>query len=70
MLRNEISNIQQPSPNPSPKKITLNMKLNGENYLLWARLMRVEIGVRGRTGHITGETRAPATTDPKFLRWE
>ena len=68
MLRTKISNIQQPSR--SPEKITLNMKLNGENYLLWARLMRVEIWVKGRTDHITGETRASAATDLEFLRWE
>ena len=32
--------------------------------------MRVEIGVRGRTGHITGGTPAPASDEPEFLRWE
>ena len=67
LLRNGISNVQQPNsnpspspssvPNPVPEKVALNIKLEGgENYLLWARLMKVEIAVRGRSGHIIGET--------------
>ena len=58
------------NPNLNSEKIILSVKLNGENYSLWARLMRVEIGIRGRTQHITGETRAPASNDPEFFRWE
>ena len=32
--------------------------------------MRVEIGIRGRTGHITSGTPVPAVNNPDFLRWE
>ncbi|KAH6760951.1 hypothetical protein C2S51_017900 [Perilla frutescens var. frutescens] len=59
-----------PNQIPQSEKITLSIKLNGENYPLWARLMRVEIGVRGRTGHITGASRVPTTDEPAILRWE
>ncbi|KAH6764564.1 hypothetical protein C2S51_015813 [Perilla frutescens var. frutescens] len=68
ILKQGIGNVtQQP---PIPDKVSLNIKLNGDNYPLWARLIRVEIGIRGRTGHITGNPEAPAIDDPKFLRWE
>ena len=68
ILKNGINNIQ--ATNSNQDRVILSIKLNGENYPLWARLMRVKIGIRGRTGHITGGTPAPASDDPKFLKWE
>ena len=46
------------------------MRLNGENYPLWSRLIEVEIEMRGCEGHITGKTAQPDATDPSFLRWK
>ena len=68
MLKSGISGMQ--NQNQSSEKIVLNVRLNGENYLLWSRLMEVEIGIRGCEGHITGETVEPTTTDSNFLRWK
>ena len=68
MLKSGINNLQ--TANPNPDRVMLSIKMNGKNYPLWARLMRVEIGVQGRTGHITGGTSALAANDHDFLRWE
>ncbi|KAK9066126.1 hypothetical protein SSX86_015528 [Deinandra increscens subsp. villosa] len=40
ILKSSLPNIQQLS---NSEKVTLSIKLNGENYPLWARLMKVEI---------------------------
>ena len=55
--------------NSIPEKISITVKLNGENYPLWSRLMEVEIDIRGCSGHITGQAAEPAATDPDYLRW-
>ena len=67
ILKNDGSSGQ--NQNQVSKKISLTVKLNGENYPLWSRLMEVEIDVRGCGEHISGETAEPAVTDPDFLRW-
>ena len=67
ILKNGSSSGQ--NQNQVSEKISLNVRLNGENYPLWSRLMEVEIDVRGCGGHITGGTLEPAATDPNFFRW-
>ncbi|KAH6817843.1 hypothetical protein C2S51_001446 [Perilla frutescens var. frutescens] len=69
ILKTGINSIPNQTSNNS-EKISLSIKLNGDNYPLWARLMRVEIGVRGKTGYITGASKIPTTDETEILRWE
>lgn len=55
-------------PLPSSDNLTIGVKLNGENYSLWATLIRKAIGGRGLSSHLTGT--APSPNDPSFARWE
>ena len=54
----------------SSTRIIINFKLDGDNYPLWSRLMRVAIGGKGKLRHITGEPEPPAKTDEAFAKWE
>ncbi|XP_042045085.1 uncharacterized protein LOC121791113 [Salvia splendens] len=44
-------------------------KLNGENYHLWAVLMRKAINGRGMEPHITRVPPPPPRTDPTYAQW-
>lgn len=45
-------------------------KLDGNNYPLWSKLMRVVIGSRGMSSHITGVPPPPTADDPMYSQWE
>lgn len=54
----------------STKNINIALKLNGANYPLWARLMKVQIGSRGGYKHITGVPSPPEPGKDGYLDWE
>ncbi len=58
--------LNQNQNSSSSSNLTIATKLNSTNYLLWARLMTVALGGRGRLNHITGDPEPPATEDPGF----
>ncbi|XP_057771498.1 uncharacterized protein LOC130991349 [Salvia miltiorrhiza] len=64
-LTQQIANLMRNSEN-----VVLGFKLHGNNYPLWARLMKVAIGSRGRSGHITGQPPPPKPADPNYNKWE
>ncbi|CAM8951545.1 unnamed protein product [Rhodiola kirilowii] len=49
-------------------EITIH-KLNGKNYLEWSQSVRLVIDGKGKLGHLNGEIKVPATTDPKYKQW-
>ncbi|KAH6834677.1 hypothetical protein C2S53_019819 [Perilla frutescens var. hirtella] len=61
----QIANLVRNSDN-----VTLRFKLDGNNYPLWARLMRVAIGSRGKSSHNTGQPPPPKETNPTYYQWE
>ncbi|CAA0831808.1 Unknown protein [Striga hermonthica] len=67
ILRNGLGNTSSPTINSD---IKLNILLNGDNYPLWSRLMKVEIGVRDNTDHITGINTPSSTDDSAYRKWE
>ncbi|KAL1562087.1 hypothetical protein AAHA92_04705 [Salvia divinorum] len=52
------------------KNVTLAVKLNGTNYPLWSRLMKIAVGSRRALRHITGIPPPPAPEDREYLEWE
>lgn len=50
------------------KNVSLAFKLNGKNYPLWSRLMKIAIGSRGAVSHIRDK---PLTeSDKGYQQWE
>lgn len=59
------------SPLPlSTENLTISVKLNGNNYAIWAPLVLRAIIGRGRRPHLTGVPPPPPPTDPRFPAWE
>jgi len=61
MLRNGLG-IQQTQYNLD--NLSIGFKLNGDNYSLWATLMKKAIGSRGKKSHLTG------IIEPTYEKWE
>nr|BAK64102.1 gag-pol polyprotein [Eustoma grandiflorum] len=53
-----------------PENLNVAVKLTGNNYSLWSRIIYRAILGRGRQYHLTGTPPPPLPTDPRFSRWE
>ncbi|KAL9998504.1 hypothetical protein Hdeb2414_s0541g00913981 [Helianthus debilis subsp. tardiflorus] len=74
-LANLLNGIQAQNHNPKPNlsdKLEIGLKLNNQNYALWARMIRVAIGGKSKAllGHLSGNPTPPKPTDDEFERWE
>lgn len=58
------------SATTNSENLSIGIKLSGDNYSLWATLMKKAIGGRGRGSHLTGELSPPSKTDQGYERWE
>lgn len=67
LLKNGLG--AQPTTTNS-ENLSIGIKLSGDNYSLWATLMKKAIGGRGRGSHLTGEPSLPSKTDQAYVRWE
>lgn len=70
ILRNGLN-----SQNPNHKlsdNLTISLKLNSQNYPLWARMIRVAIGGKSKAflSHLSGKPPPPDPTDDKYDQWE
>ena len=52
------------------KHVTLAVKLNGNNYPLWHKLMRISIGGRRANRHITGIPASSELETKGYTEWE
>ena len=73
--QSQIIPTNQPDPRLETHKIdssplVISERLNGDNYALWAVLMKAAISGRGMISHMTGVPTPPAKTDPAFGRWQ
>jgi len=50
--------------------LSIGFKLNGDNYPLWATLMKKAIGGRGKKSHLTGIPPALEEIEPAYEKWE
>ncbi|XP_049931518.1 alpha-thujene synthase, chloroplastic-like [Nymphaea colorata] len=50
--------------------LKITSKLNGPNYLSWAKAARLFLSGTSKISYINGKTKAPATTDPSYDQWE
>lgn len=45
-------------------------KLNGQNFIQWARSVRIFLEGKGKECYITGESKKPEKDDPKLQKWK
>ena len=73
VLSQQIAKLLQPSQQSSVSQnnhpVTIDIKLNNHNYVLWARMMEIAIGGRGRLSHLTGQPIPPNPTDTEYPAW-
>lgn len=53
-----------------PESLKISFKLNGENYPLWARLMKISVGGKGKLKHLTGDPAPPKKEAADYTKWE
>ena len=74
ILSQQIAQLLQPSQTTSiPQNdhpVKIDIKLNNENYILWARMMEIAIGGRGRLSHLTGQPAPPHANDTEYPAWK
>lgn len=74
-LANLLNGIQAQNHNPKPNlsdKLEIGLKLDNQNYALWARMIRVAIGGKSKAllRHLSGNPTLPKPTDDWFEWWE
>lgn len=69
LLKNSLG-LQQSQSTQINESLNIGFKLSGDNYPLWAVLMKKAIGGRGKSQYITGDPSPPPTSDPAYKRWE
>ncbi|KAG6397259.1 hypothetical protein SASPL_143425 [Salvia splendens] len=52
------------------ESVSIGIKLDGNNFLVWSRLMRIAVGGRELLDHLEGDTDPPKKDDPKFKSWQ
>ncbi|KAG6420236.1 hypothetical protein SASPL_116758 [Salvia splendens] len=52
------------------ESVSFGFKLDGKNFSVWSRLMRIIIGNREKLQHLEGDQAPPKTTDPEFNKWQ
>ncbi|KAJ1408401.1 Gag-polypeptide of LTR copia-type, partial [Sesbania bispinosa] len=45
-------------------------KLNGQNYPLWVRSVKIFLQGKGKEGYITGDSKSPKKGDPNLNKWQ
>ena len=53
-----------------PGLVLVTKPLEGYNYGQWSRSIRISLSAKNKLGFITGDIKAPKTTDPKFHIWQ
>ena len=73
ILSQQIAKLLQPSQIPTSSQndhpVRIDIRLNNDNYIIWARMMEIAIGGRGRLSHLTGQPAPPTTTDAEYPTW-
>ncbi|PIA38054.1 hypothetical protein AQUCO_02900119v1 [Aquilegia coerulea] len=61
------ANIPVSMDNPSLQITTV--KLDGQNFLIWALSARMYIAGRGKIGYLTSDAKVPESTDTTYSKW-
>ena len=75
ILSQEIARLLQSHSTPQTQSVTQNdnhpvtvaVKLNNHNYVIWSRMMEIAIGGQGHLSHITGQLVPPSSTSAEYL---
>ncbi|KAJ0471582.1 hypothetical protein HanLR1_Chr15g0559371 [Helianthus annuus] len=72
LLKNSLTNQNQTPKQNLSDSLRINLKLNSQNYALWARMIRVAIGGKSKSllSHLTGKPAPPKPNDENFDQWE
>ncbi|CAL1353264.1 unnamed protein product [Linum trigynum] len=58
------------NPNENLSQGIISVKLDGSNYHVWSRSMRIDLKTKKKLGFIDGSLPMPETTDPNYEAWE
>lgn len=64
-----VGNPAIPSPIEGPTLPITGHKLNGQNFLQWARSVRLFLQGKGKEEYITGDAEQPRKDDPNSQKW-
>ncbi|KAJ0469473.1 hypothetical protein HanIR_Chr14g0708291 [Helianthus annuus] len=72
LIKNGFDSQNQNTKQNLSDSLKISLKLNSQNYALWARMIRVAIGGKSKTllGHLSGKPSPPDPTDDGYERWE
>ncbi|XP_076895647.1 uncharacterized protein LOC143548334 [Bidens hawaiensis] len=72
LLKNNLNTQNQNSKQTLSDSLKISLKLNSQNYALWAQMIRVAIGgkSKGLLNHLSGEPAPPNPTDDQYEQWE
>ena len=74
--------LKGPPSSPKPQEVVIvqnvndnsaanfGVKLDGSNYQLWHKLMKVHINGVGKWGYITGSAKKPPPDNTQFATWD
>lgn len=52
------------------ENVSTGFKFDGSNFPVWERIMRINVGSRGKIHHLEGDEDPPKADDPKFKIWQ
>ncbi|XP_019158475.1 PREDICTED: uncharacterized protein LOC109155214 [Ipomoea nil] len=72
LIKNGLNSQNQNQKQNLSDRLKISVKLNNQNYALWARMIRVAIGGKSKTllSHLSGNPAPPDPKDEKYVQWE
>ncbi|CAL1401075.1 unnamed protein product [Linum trigynum] len=58
------------NPNENLAQGIISVKLDGSNYHVWSRSMRIALKTKKKLGFINGSLPMPEVTDPDYEAWD
>ncbi|KAJ0619957.1 hypothetical protein HanHA89_Chr02g0077071 [Helianthus annuus] len=72
LLKTSLNNHNQTQKQNLSDCLKISLKLNSQNYALWARMIRVAIGGKSKAllNHLSGDPKPPESTAAEYEQWE
>ncbi|KAJ0615698.1 putative RNA-directed DNA polymerase [Helianthus annuus] len=72
LFKTTLNNQSQTTKQSLSDSLKISLKLNSQNYALWARMIRVAIGGKSKSllSHLSGDPKPPDPLDDRYEQWE
>lgn len=72
LFKTTLNNQNQTTKQSLSDSLKISLKLNSQNYALWARMIRVAIGGKSKSllSHLSGDPAPPDPLDDRYEQWE